>query len=156
MEQRFGHGIEVTATHNKTHASATIRDCLVEANRSVGMEISNATVKVERSVVMSTLAEKKRGLYGDGISVEATSGSTARMDLTDSLVQGSARAGAVFFGAQGSVNRSVLRSGKFSIVLEQNAIPEIGADNVYEQNQLNQVSVGQNLEPAPIPPVPKR
>jgi len=129
---------------------------LIDANRSVGILVSDATVDVKRSVVVGTLAAKRQGQFGDGISVEATIGRTARMDVTDSLVQGSARAGAVFFSAQGSVKRSALRSGKFSIVLEQNAIPEISADNVYEQNQLNQVSVGQNLEPAPIPPVPKR
>jgi len=156
LDQRFGEGIQVVTEGKTPAASVTIRDCLVDNNRTAGVVVANAAATIDRSVVSGTRVEEMRGFWGDGISADVYSGRSARLDLSDSLVQGSARVGAVFFGARGSVNRSVLRSGKFSIVLEQNAIPEIGADNVYEQNQLNEVSVGQNLEPAPIPPVPNR
>ena len=154
LDQRFGVGIHVVAEDKTTSTSATIRDSVVHTSRSVGIHVQNATVKVDRCQVTNTMAEMGTALYGDGISAEAENGGAAFVEVADTLVQGSARAGVVFFGSEGSVDRSVVRSGVFSIVMEQGAGAKISEDNVYEQNDRDPVSFGQSLTPAPVPKVP--
>ena len=151
-----GEGISVLALAGTKGTSATIRDCIVDTNRSAGIQVENATVTVERSQVIATLPIKKGGLFGDGIQVGADPFDSARVDLADSLVQGNARSGVVFFGVGGSVKRSVLRSGTFSVVLEKGASPIIGERNVYEDNKRNAIAFDEKLEKATIPSMPKR
>jgi len=155
LDQRFGVGIHVVAEDKTTSAAADIRHCQVRTSRSAGIHVQNAAVKVGGCEVINTMAELGKALYGDGMSAEAKNGGAARLTVADSLVQGSARAGVVFFGSEGSLNRSVVKSGVFSVVLEQGAKAKISEDNVYEQNDRDPVSFGQNLTPAPVPKVPK-
>ena len=155
-DHRFGVGIEIGAEDKTVGASGLIRDCLVDTNHTSGVLIQNALAKIERSVVSGTQADKNTNAFGDGIQVRADEGVMARVDVVDSLVQDSNRAGVVFFGGAGSLRRSVVRSGKFAVVLEWGSSPEIGADNVYEDHQRPGVIPGLNLEPTSIPKVPDR
>jgi hypothetical protein len=120
----------------------------------MGLAIATSSATIQRSIVRDTRTSTIDE-YGDGIQVTSLEeGRTVELDLVDSLVEGSARAGLIFFGTRGSVRRSVFRQGVFSIVLEKKAAPEIGEDNVFEKNELDPVSSDEGLKPAPPPEVP--
>jgi hypothetical protein len=93
--------------------------------------------------------------WGDGIQVRSEPGTTprARLDLLDSLVDTSARAGLIFYDAGRSVRRSVFRRGIFAVDLEEGANPDIG-DNVFEGNAEDRVTWGNKLAPSPPPKMP--
>ena len=99
--------------------------------------------------------------YGDGIGVRACTAAVAPglstappiLDLLETVVDRSARGGATFFGAGGSVRRSAFRRGILAIDLD-GADPKIGDDNLYEGNLENRVTFGNDLEPSPPPKIP--
>jgi hypothetical protein len=126
----------------------TIESCLIARNRGVGVLLEGAWGKIRRSAINETGKEEAHGEFGDGIVVGAQRG---KLDLADSLVYGSARAGLLFVAATGSVHGSTFKNGVFAIDLEEGATPEIGDDNVYLENVENKVTFGRNLAASKAP-----
>jgi len=127
-----------------------LRHSLVVGNRSVGISLANSRATVERTVVQDT-RPNANGVYDDGIcAIKKTT-----LDVRDTLVDRSARAGFLFENSGGSVHRSLSRGNVFAIDLEQGANPVVGDDNQFVDNQINQITTGQGLEAPSIPPPPK-
>jgi len=118
-------------------------------NRSAGISVFSSTVTVEHGVVRETL-ESGNGQFGDGLS--ASSKST--LDVQDTAVEHSSRAGIIFFSSGGSVNRSLIRDNTLAIVFEQGSNPFISDDNQMVGNMTNRVVSGQGLNAPSVPPVP--
>lgn len=149
-----GPWIDSTGAWDKTPSTLKLSDCLVSGSRTMGLAVATSSATIQRSIVRDTRTSTTDE-YGDGIQVSSLEeGRSVELYLVDSLVEGSARAGLIFYGTKGSVRRSVFRQGVFSIVLEKKAAPEIGDDNVFEKNELDPVSNDKGLKPAPPPEVP--
>jgi len=153
VEQVVVQGCQDGGIDVESGGTLTLRDSLVADNLTVGIFIYSSIVSskatLERTVVRDTLKDGN-GKYGDAIV-----GSTkATLDVKDTMVERSARAGFLFVDSGGSVHRSLIRSNIFAIDLEKGAAPTIGDDNLMVNNQSNQVTIGQGLKAAPVPPVP--
>ena len=129
----------------------TMKCSAVHNTTGVGLLVEGAKVQLTQSRIKDTT---KSG--GDGISVQQTR-RPAEVGLDCTLVEGSARAGLIFFGGRGKVCRSIFRDGEFAIVLEKGANPIICNDNRYEKNTRTGVAFGQGLKPVQIwkPPMLK-
>ena len=149
-DKQFGIGIEATVLSGLSQGSGLVmRDSLVAGNRSAGIVVSSSKATVERSVVRDTL-KVGTGIYGDGLT--ATNKST--LDVRDTTVGRSTRAGILFVNAGGSVHRCLIRQNVFAIDLEQGANPTIGTDNLLTENKVNKVTTGRGLKVAPVPAAP--
>jgi hypothetical protein len=155
-------GIAVYQGEGCSSAEARLSETVIEKSRGAGLLVLfSASVHMERSAVHDTLRAGPYG-WGDGIQVASvvpgwlaphTTGPT-RLELHDSLVEGSARVGLIFYGAEGSVQRSTFRRGALAIDLEESAMPEI-VDNVYEGNVFDGVSFGNRFASVPPPKLPE-
>ena len=73
--------------------------------------------------------------------------------MTDSLVEGNARAGVLFYGGGGMVTRSVMRANKVPVAVDQGAKPTLADDNLFVGNEENAVARGRGYKPAKLPEV---
>jgi hypothetical protein len=128
----------------------TLRDSVVQGSRPVGVGVIESSATIERSVIRQTRATPS-SKWGDGVQVYE---SGAGLELSDSLVQGHARAGLLFVNSKGSVDRSVFSKSQFSIVRAQGAAPRIGDGNVYEDN-IRDLPQDMELTPMPAPKLPE-
>ena len=149
-DHKYGAGIQVSAQPGQGRGSVlTLRHGLVQGNRTAGIIMSGSRATVERSVVRDT-RKNGEGLYGDGVSAKGK----ATLQIQDSVVERSARAGLLFDNAGGSLQRCLIRHNVFAVDLEHGAAPVIGDDNQLVNNQLNKVTTGQGLEVPPVPTAP--
>ena len=149
-DNRFGAGIQASAQSGLSQGSELVlRDSLVAGNRNTGIGVNSSRATVERSVVRDTRMNGK-GLYGDGVGV----GDNSTLEVRDTTVEQNARAGLLFVSSGGSVQGCLVRQNIFAIDLEKGSNPTIGAKNQMVDNQINEVSSGQGLEPAPIASLP--
>jgi hypothetical protein len=135
--------------------SLALRDSVVTRSRGAGVIVDSSSATVERCRVYGTGVEEASQGWGDGIEVGSTPDATsrARLDLLDSVVDTSARAGAMYYDAGGSVRRCVFRKGILAVDLEEAANPDV-RDNVFEENVENGVTWGNKLAPSPPPNIP--
>jgi nitrous oxidase accessory protein NosD len=147
----------------------SLADSVVSHNRVAGVVVSSASALVQRCRVEGTLPGKAVVLpagyttpvtwegWGEGLWVSGATESpyTTALDLQDSLIEASARSGLFFYHSRGSIHRTVLRKGVFSVVLD-NAQVELGDDNLFVDNTENRVTYEDlaQLAPIPIPPPP--
>jgi len=149
-DNRFGAGIQASAQAGLSQGSELVlRDSLVAGNRNTGIGVNSSRATVERSVVRDTRMNGK-DLYGDGIGV----GDNSTLEVRDTTVERNARAGLLYVSSGGSVQGCLVRQNIFAIDLEKGSNPTIGAKNQMVGNQINEVSSGQGLEPAPIASLP--
>ena len=141
-----------TAAHPPPRGSLVLRDSLVHGSSAAGLWLSSLEATLTRSRVRQT--GTARGLYGDGVEAVSSSSGQVKLTMEDCLVESSARAGLLVEGGGGTVRRSVLRRGIFSIVLEGGADLAFGQDNVFEDNQEDRATFGLGLEPVPILALP--
>jgi len=164
-------GVGITAfNYWSTTGTLTLTECQVSESRVAGVYLISSAAAIQRSVVRRTLAGvgwdycsvgAKTPGFGDGIGLiravdlpEVPERPAASLVLEDSLVEDSARAGLLFYEGGGAVRRSVFRRGVLAIDLEEAAAPDIGGDNVYEDNLENRVTWGNKIAPAPAPSIP--
>jgi hypothetical protein len=153
-DQAAGVGLVAMADPSVGIASTlALRDSLVARSRAVGIGIVASTATAERCRITGTAVEATGKGWGDGIQISSTADLRGRLDLADSLLDASARAGAIYYGAGGSVRRSVFRRGIFAVGLEGTADPEM-SDNLFEGNVENRVTWGNKLAPSPPPKMP--
>jgi hypothetical protein len=150
--KKYGLGLRLAPNSKGKRATLEMNDSLVSDTRTTGIQLFLTKATIKRSVVRRTRAELASGGYGDGI-VAVSSAST--LDLANSWIDGSARAGLLFDAAGGKVSGSAFTNGVFSIDLESSAKPTIGQDNHYIDNDENRLTVGKGLK-VPPPPVPPR
>jgi hypothetical protein len=152
----------------QTGSTVVARETLVVSTWAAGVSIAcGSTGRLERSLVRDTRTWKgiEAGVpvegYGDGIGARACiapvmpgfTTAPPTLDLLETVVDRSARAGLVFYGAGGSVRRSAFRRGILAVDLD-GSNPKIGDDNLYEGNVEDRVTFGNNLAPSPPPKVP--
>jgi hypothetical protein len=143
----FGVGLALASSD----ASAlTMQDSLVAHSFTVGLAFAGtAEASLRGCRILDTKADTTGG-YGDGIQVSET----GQLDLADSEISRSARAGVLFAGGKGQVKRSAFRHGLFGIDLEESASPELADDLLYQDNKKD-LGSGNSLAPAPPPIGPK-
>lgn len=90
-------------------------------------------------------------MYGDGIVTADVEPTDSPLETVDVVVENSEGAAMPFVGSAGSVSGCVIRDSVFAIVLEQGADPVIGDDNMFLNNESNEVTRGAGLEPSPPP-----
>lgn len=139
----WGRGVSI-----QSGADLTLRRSVLGGNAEVALYVNAAAITVEDVVARDTAANGA-GNFGDGVLVYDEEGGTTRADLAGLAVEDNVRAGVMFWGAGGSLARSVMRRNVFAVALEGGADPEISDDNVYLDNGRNDVAVGLGLEPAP-------
>jgi hypothetical protein len=143
-------GIGLYAAHYaQTSKRSTVKmsDCLVLDNRAAGVSLWDGSKgTITRTVVKGTRKDSD-GKYGDGL----VAGKSATLELSDSLVTDSARAGALFTASGGAVTRSVFRSGQYAVDLESGAKPKLYKNNVYEKNEENRVTSKKGLTSPQVP-----
>jgi hypothetical protein len=144
----FGVGVALAA---KDASALTMQDSLIARSFTVGLVFAGtAEASLTGCRILDTRVETASGGYGDGIQVS----STGQLDLTDSEVSRSARAGVLFAGGKGQVKRSAFRHGLFGIDLEESAAPQLADDLIYLDNRKD-LGSGNSLAPAPAPIGPK-
>lgn len=149
-DKGYGSGIQAAVQPGETLASTlTLRDSLITGNRNSGVTVVGSSGTVERVTVSNTRQDAK-GAFGDGMGADAK----ATLKVTDCLIKDCARAGMHFVGAGGTVNRTVVRGNIFSVALETGALPTIGSDNHFVDNESNKVTTGKGLAAAPVPKPP--
>jgi len=149
-DKGYGSGIQAAVQPGETMVSTlTLRDSLITGNRNSGVTVKGSTGTVDRVVVVGT-RQDGRGEFGDGMGAD----DAATLKVTNTLVDGCARAGMHFVGSGGSVNRSVVRGNIFAVDLESGAGPTVGADNLFVDNESNKVTAGKGLNAAPVPKPP--
>jgi hypothetical protein len=99
-------------------ANATVRDCVVDGNREVGVLVLGSTATIEGTLVTGTQAQANDGSGGDGMAVAADL-SSATATITASRVEGSARAGIAVFGAALSLDSTELGCNAIELDGEQ-------------------------------------
>jgi hypothetical protein len=119
--------------------------CVVDRNKTTGIFVSSARASIQRTRIGRTQSSD----FGDAIAV-----SSGELDLSDSMVETSSRAGVLSLSSSGSIRRCEIRQNKFCIDLEGSPAPEVTEDNLFEENQENQVTFGRGLLPTPLPPPP--
>jgi len=140
----FGGGISASKD-----STLTLTESLVAANRHAGVLVDGGAAKIARSAVRDTEQMASSSGFGDGLQL-----GNAELSLSDSQVQGSARAGCVAFASSGSIARSLFRGGVFAVDLEKGSTIEVDELTVFADNVENQVTFGQQLQPAPAPLLP--
>jgi hypothetical protein len=151
-----GGGWGISAIAGLSSSTLTMEDCLVQDSRGAGVQLYASRGVIRRSTIRDNHADDVQKHYGDGIQVSVLDSGKqpAELRLEDSLVQDSARAGLLVLGSGGTAARSVFRGGVFAIDLEQGATLDIAKDNLYLDNKENQVTMGSDLKPSPLPDVP--
>jgi len=145
-----GSGIEAFVLKGHSQSpELMVLDSFVVNNTNAGIGFGSGKGKLERSIIADTRADPS-GHYGDGV----TFGEKTTIDVKDVQVEGNARAGLLFVGARGTVQRSLIQGNVFAIDLEEGASPTIGAGNRIVNNQINKVTSGRGLSAAPVPPPP--
>ena len=148
-DNSFGLGIQASVEQGLSRGSRLVlRDSLVAANLSTGVTVLGSNATVDRSVVGHTRTDGT-ARYGDGLVAEES-----MIQLRDTMMEHSARAGMLFITAGGSVRRCLIRRNVFSIDLESGANPTIGDDNLMVDNKVNKVTTGRGLKVAPMPTAP--
>jgi hypothetical protein len=156
-DKKDGTGVAVFGVN--APGAMTMESCVVERSRAIGVFIAAADAKISKSIIRDTGPELASAGYGDGIQIGHDVNRVpklkykATLQLEESTVDKSARAGAAFYDAGGSVRRSVFRRGVFAINLAKEASPQIAEDNLFEENQENRVT-RKAVQPAPPPEVP--
>jgi hypothetical protein len=160
-DKRVGIGVQASRMPDgsgsflEVPSTLTLRDSLVSGSLATGITVASSSASIQRCIIRDTRGDLAAGGYGDGIqAMPHSKNDKTSVTIADSLVDASYRSGAIFFGAGGSVRRSLLRKGIFAIVLEDGSGAVIGADNVYEKNTNNKVAYGKGLKPAPMAGVP--
>jgi len=136
--------------HQRRGSELYMLHSLVAGSHSAGVSLGGSRATVVRSVVHDTIKDA-RGLYGDGLAI----GYQSKLEMRDSAVERSARAGMLFIAAEGSVHGSLLRSNVFPIDLEEDAKVAVGQDNHLLDNQINKVTTGQGLKTVEVPQAPE-
>jgi hypothetical protein len=151
-------GIGIYVGPGEGSSKLTLLDSLIASNKSNGVSVWSTKAIIKRVVVQDSKLEASSGGYGDGIEIgRLDGGAPGKITLTDSLVERSHRAGLMLVGVGGEVRRSTFRGGLFPIALTKGADADI-ADNVYEQNADNRISLEQLPSAQPntitLPPAP--
>jgi hypothetical protein len=157
----FGFGVYAGHPAGQTEvgppAALTLSDCLVLRNRGTGVRVVSSKATVQRCAVRETATDAQSG-YGDGIAADSSVGGLrSTVEVSDSLVASSARAGLLLDDTGGAVKRSVLRKGIFSIALEGDADPTVEENNLFEGNDEDRITFGKGLSAPPpltLPPPP--
>ncbi|MBW2733550.1 MAG: right-handed parallel beta-helix repeat-containing protein, partial [Deltaproteobacteria bacterium] len=152
---RMGLGIQALGlvdedTGESTSSQITLRESVISGSHSTGILVASSKALVERSIIRQSQATEMDDKYGDGLTISLVAeADMASLDLRDSLIDQSTRAGLLFLGTEGTVSRSLFRQGAFSIVVKESASPLIGEDNMFEGNTEDGVVFGKGLEPTP-------
>lgn len=95
-------------------------------------------------------AEADDGLWGDGlIAIDSPN-----IEVIGNVIGYNDRAGIYFNNSGGEIAANLIFNNVFSIALEEGADPAISESNIIFGNEVNMVSVGLGLEPAPPVEVP--
>jgi hypothetical protein len=119
-------------------ADASLRGVVVERCSDAGIDITAATARLD-SVAVRDVRARPDGSFGDGIFVEYLGPSTARADITASLVERAARAGIGVFGATAAVSSTTVSCNGFDLDGEAYA----GADYAFEDGGGNVCGCGE-------------
>jgi hypothetical protein len=155
LGNEFGVGIYAGVhPYDSGPATLTLRDSLVKENTHAGVLVYSSRATVQRSIIRDSRAHEES--FGDGITgAPYEDCGEPELKLEDSWVDASARAGVLLSSGGGSVHRSALSRGFFSIALEQGASLEIGDDNLLVDNKEDRVTLGQQLDLPPLPALPQ-
>jgi hypothetical protein len=149
-------GTGITLTDNTGGVSARVPSSLalleseVAGSPNAGIDVmGGSSARIYWSAVRATRGIA--GTRGDGLTV---SGKGSKLELVDSLVDESLRAGLLVMEGGGAARRSVFRRGLLPIHLPSESPFEVGADNVYLDNTENRVTHGKGYKPSPLPDRP--
>lgn len=107
-----GRGIDVEASLDTDEpASATVRSCVIEENREVGVFVSAADVEIESTVIRATRSDAT-GKLGRGIETQYDEDidKRARLTLRASLLEENREVGALVAGSDATIESSVIRA----------------------------------------------
>ncbi len=107
-----GVGISITdSVDTNARANVTVRACLFEQNRSVGVFVEGSDATIEATVVRSTLPNSK-GESGNGIAIQVPSDTNARADVTvrACVVEQNHESGVFIEGSDVTIEATVVRS----------------------------------------------
>lgn len=151
----LGHGIHVERW-GEQQATLSVKDSLLMKNRGSGINMRSAAVEVSRCLI-SGGRDAGGHRESDGISARADdTASGASLMVYDTLMDRSARAGVYAKKTSCNIQRSVLRGGRWAVVLEDVLQRQIGADNIYQGNGVYGVTLDQRFAsstPSLLPPV---
>jgi hypothetical protein len=150
----FGHGLTVKYTTGAVQPELIMRECVVARSLEAGISLYDGSATIQGSLVHATKVGDTSAAYGDGISLVRDKLSSSSVELTDSLVSDSARAGLFLSGVGGQVHQSAFSGGIFSVVLEQAATTTLGPSNLYTGNKEDKPRWGQGLPSSKAPGVP--
>jgi hypothetical protein len=137
----------------------TLVDSRLDSNRSASIAVASSTATIRRCVIANTLRDLSGKKHGDAVSVfsnDKTGAPTkeSTLDISDSVVEDTFRAGLIFYASKGSVHRTVVRRSELPVMLENGANPTIGNDNAFVDNDDNRLSVGNTLKKVPSVSLP--
>ena len=148
---RFGSGILAQVGDSYSFPSELkVRDSLIARNKNTGLTLIGSSGELTRCTISGTQTDGYFE-FGDGIVI----GTKSTLDVEDTLVELSARAGFLFWNAVGSIHSSLIYRNVFAIDLEKGSAPLIGKDNLMIENQVNHVTLGRGLGTSPLPMLPK-
>ena len=111
-DKMAGKGIVASVEPGQSSGSVlTLRDCLVERNRTAGILLGSSKATVERSIVRDTHAQASDMQFGTGIQVTLQSGQSRQSELTlrDSMVASNRFIGIHLLSSKATLQRSVVR-----------------------------------------------
>jgi hypothetical protein len=103
-----GHGIVVQGRSYTSHGGAARVDhALIENSRDAGVVVIDADLELTSSIVRDTQA-RADGTFGDGVGAVSYRLPGSQLDIRDTLIEHSARAGITLFGARAALLGSYL------------------------------------------------
>jgi hypothetical protein len=108
--RRGGYGVDVSSLVASAPSTVDVRWSMIERCKSSGLFFSDATARVEGSVVQNTVPIEGQNLFARGITVQRGSAKAATsLSLLGSVVEGSFNAGVSALDAELVIDQSVVR-----------------------------------------------
>jgi hypothetical protein len=110
IDGRYGQGISASiAAGTKKPSELTLERILVDHNVDGGVVSFGSKIDLRSSIIRDTAPNKKTKMQGSGIGAQRDTGVSAEITVTDTLIETSHMAGALFIGSNGTFDGCVVR-----------------------------------------------
>ncbi|MFC1482617.1 hypothetical protein ACFL51_02305, partial [Myxococcota bacterium] len=125
--------------------------CMVGSSFSAGVAVQAVSGSIQSSMIRDVYPQALDDAYGYGIQVEGAPGAAPTVfHVRDTTILDAELAGILYYLAGGTVSRSQVTGGQYSIVMNQGANPVIEDDNDLSGTIESEPSWS-NMDPAPAP-----
>lgn len=115
----FGRGVQYQDDpETGARTSGSLRSCLIDGNREVGVMVGDSDVTVDTTAILGTLARESDGLFGDGFAAASLSTEPANSVVVRTRIEKNARAAVAGFSAIVSIEATLSECNELDLAAE--------------------------------------